>query len=214
MRRLLLNAATAASLVLCVATVALWARSHAAPSEPSDLPPGGVAVLNRRGQVAVVHHRSGVAPPWARVVTTAHVGRRGADGLGVLVKAAVGDPAAPWDPPRRIADGLWSRPYLFATLADGARVRNGGGFGLNVTRLSLPRPSPAAPGGLTWTPSSPVLLSVTVPHWFLAAASAILPAARAVRRRTRPGHCSACGYDLRATPQRCPECGRVPGVTA
>ncbi len=52
-----------------------------------------------------------------------------------------------------------------------------------------------------------------VPHWFLVLVFAILPAwwcIAFVRRRHVPsGHlcCRQCGYDLRASIDRCPECG-------
>jgi hypothetical protein len=49
------------------------------------------------------------------------------------------------------------------------------------------------------------------PYWFLAIIFAAVPAGRWWRRfrRTAPaaGLCVRCGYDLRATPDRCPECG-------
>jgi hypothetical protein len=57
---------------------------------------------------------------------------------------------------------------------------------------------------------------VNLPYWSLAALSAVLPllAARNLLRRPRSaaGVCHACGYDLRATPDRCPECGVVPAA--
>jgi hypothetical protein len=54
----------------------------------------------------------------------------------------------------------------------------------------------------------------SVPAWLAVAVSAILPAVRMrawkLRRRLKTmGRCVVCGYDLRATPLRCPECGTI-----
>jgi hypothetical protein len=51
-----------------------------------------------------------------------------------------------------------------------------------------------------------------VPHWLLAAPLLLAPLERLrrtlrSRRRRRAGLCAHCGYDLRVTPGRCPECG-------
>jgi hypothetical protein len=70
--------------------------------------------------------------------------------------------------------------------------------------------------GVNLPPSLPPLnWYITVPYWSIVIALAPLPivwmrhrwhAARAKQE----GKCSKCGYDLRASPERCPECGVVP----
>jgi hypothetical protein len=53
---------------------------------------------------------------------------------------------------------------------------------------------------------------IAIPFWFIVLATAIGPVLwwREVRRRRKrlsSGKCAGCGYDLRGTPERCPECG-------
>jgi hypothetical protein len=50
-----------------------------------------------------------------------------------------------------------------------------------------------------------------LPIWVAALPSIVLagwPLAKWLRARRQPGRCRTCGYDLRATPEFCPECGR------
>jgi hypothetical protein len=68
--------------------------------------------------------------------------------------------------------------------------------------------------------SLPVVDDVLIlPDWLLIALLDLLPSWHLIRRknpklkREQMGLCINCGYDLRATPERCPECGTVPEKT-
>ena len=75
------------------------------------------------------------------------------------------------------------------------------------------RPAQSTAGGTLWSGTR----SLAASWWLITLLTAILPGiwARAMWVRWRNGYrrrrdlCHACGYDLRATPDRCPECGNA-----
>jgi hypothetical protein len=56
-----------------------------------------------------------------------------------------------------------------------------------------------------------VTRDIQLPIWTFVVVSLAAPlmwlVRRLIRRRFQPGACATCGYDLRASPGRCPECG-------
>jgi hypothetical protein len=67
---------------------------------------------------------------------------------------------------------------------------------------------------VTWSVPGTISL-VSIPLWLPAATFSVSPIiwlaqTRLRRYRGRNNLCPTCGYDLRATPERCPECGTIP----
>jgi hypothetical protein len=78
-------------------------------------------------------------------------------------------------------------------------------------------PSPSSAMPFSEKPLFDTITQIILPHWVIAIPLAMLPALWLVldiRRRMRAGRvmqgqCVHCGYDLRAIPDRCPECGTL-----
>jgi hypothetical protein len=78
--------------------------------------------------------------------------------------------------------------------------------------------------GLRWGKLTDVMIYLAgwwavVPLWMPATLLILVPAIRItawvqrrwrIRKRRLLGHCLVCGYDLRETPEMCPECGTAP----
>ena len=112
-------------------------------------------------------------------------------------------------------DGPAETPWFYAVIRGPSR-----------THTTFPAPMTMFLGfGAIWSPADRTLppdmmpsdlLILVVPYWGVCLLSGILPAiwlplaARRFRRarRLRRGRCVACGYDLRASGDICPECGR------
>ena len=185
MTRRLLNLLMVLSLLLWVAAVVLWVRSH---WRADDLR------IGTGRPYGVLHVIVTTAPGQLRVGTA---------------REHLLDPADP--DPRRGRLLVWRHGSYGAGAA-----RRPGFFG----RLGFDRDSHSGTGNSLGKPGQMARFTfetVAFPFWLLAIAFALPVAAGAVswrRRRTRAGRVSAglcphCGYDLRATADRCPECGNL-----
>lgn len=123
-----------------------------------------------------------------------------------------------WSVEGRIYVHLWSAPTQY--WGETSMGFGGGELArLHYGHISFTHQAgPFAYGRTTATnPASVVATGHTImfPHWALLVLFALLPAfaahrffkRRSKRFRTANGLCLRCGYDIRATPDRCPECG-------
>jgi hypothetical protein len=184
-----------ASLLLCAVTVVLWVRCYWVAEglqwlESGPLKARVIAVKCDRGVVAVGSYSAAtsdsVVEPIAWKLGIANV----PEGLSIGDRYPMPLPGKGLTPGRQFS-GLF-------------------GFHWYSDEWWERFPSNGSPG-----PTVLVHRQVlTMPCWFLFGVAAITPAyrvrawlrGRKARRRVRAGLCRRCGYDLRGTPERCPEC--------
>ena len=183
MRRRLLNLLTVLSLLLCMATVALWVRSYYVDERVTYL--SRPLAPTSRAISVVMHTRGGhVIVVWSSTDYSA---------------MSTGEYL------------VFSSRLRKVTGPDGWRYKRSRWDSLHT----LVEAVTSSDNGITLDPvfQKPLInhaTSVSVPHWLQLIPLLLLPGRWAVTRCQRPrgALCPACGYDLRATPERCPECGR------
>ena len=194
MTRRLLNLLTLLSLLLCVATCVLWALPMIRVTSGG----AGLDLWRFRG-TTMVQRRVGIVAIPGRLLFQS----------------------------KREVHYYWS-PYPIAEQPFPDRLtRMGPERPLAAQQHWGARETPLEQFGFAWdnvrvlvhTHRMIYYRSATVPTWLLVVFFAIPPALRlrrelAQRRQHRIGHCRRCGYDLRATPGRCPECGHAPAGAA
>ena len=189
MKRRVVNSLTALSLALLVATTGIWIRSYFAADfvtfarmEDSTLSSRDIG--SERGHVLI--------ETGSIQVTGSNAARAMLKGLISKPPDFTGSGAAPRNPRFPLHESMLQKI----------------GFLFDRRQATLPSRPPS-------TDKSVIRVSEAVlPDWFLLLLAVILPIRWLVaftrNKRQLLGHCSSCGYDLRETPNRCPECGTIP----
>ena len=181
MKRKLFNLTCALSLVLCLVTVALWVRSHSSRDG---------AWVGRWNLYALNSGDGRVAATKSSFFDSGPVD---ADPAGRIVEVPNSVPR-PYS--RSLVTGLGPRPSPRTVVMVKRYWEHLGFSAYDVVSI----------GSET--------KAFIVPHWALLVLAGALPGVwmlghrgQCCRRRAERGLCIRCGYDLRATPDRCPECG-------
>ena len=189
MLRRLFTILSAMSLLLCLSACVLWATSYLYPGRWSGAAAGGLLVQggSARGRAAlsVVHEWPHTLPwQWEPVPFEDTSATPRATIIVYMSPSLPGLGVKKWE--------QW-----------GMR----GWYGRVTTNLDRDSVAPLMPG---WSVAAPHWMSVAVASGFtIAWITGRLAHRRRRRRRNGAGRCTICGYDLRASPNRCPECGAV-----
>lgn len=188
MRRKLFTIAAAVSLLICSATALLWVRSY-----------WGTDYLQRTvagpaDSMSITNGFRGIE--WTSGEVRLFRGESTSYPRGAYVEPVAGAPRSYW------GWGRLGRGHVFWETPAPRSFWDRLGFYSTQTGLDMS----FATESKEW---------VAFPAWLPVLAFLVLPAAWVVRlsrarRRASAGLCESCGYDLRGTPERCPECGTVP----
>jgi hypothetical protein len=184
--RIVLNGLTGLSLLLCLATVVLWVRSWRS------------ADVLERWEARQMETKGGPSAEDTSQKVASYEGKLTAEFIRWHVAGCIIDNESQrgtwkWK--------LWHKApnWNIKFLADSNTAHQL--VGLTLQHVDS---TSDATGGEIWF--------VSVPHWFVVSLLAVLPTLFMVFRISKAlgplnGVCKKCGYDLRATPDRCPECG-------
>jgi hypothetical protein len=193
--RILLNAATVLSLLLCVSTIVVLVRSYFVSDEFEWFHRENPFERRSRWDPVGYTREIEVARGGIRL-TASHEFRSVVEGwyrLGTEFNWTHSSPAV----------------YPLYTFSDPLKHTSYSALGIQVVTPKASEDEKR--GDIVW------VRSVTIPLSAVACFTLILPllrvrswrVTRLRRMRQRSGACPRCGYDLRATPDRCPECGTV-----